>query len=239
MSIFSAFSHIIQPIFSGTHKCLLCHDTTESQAICYDCLNDTLSQLTIDPLHTCPSCGRYSSNAIICGQCQNSRQFTDWVFSSFSYDGTIKYLLHRFKHQKKLEAGIVLSQLMQYSTPPQLKNSNIDLIIPMPLSKNRLLERGFNQSHILAQHITTIRHIPLAPASLIHRRHKPPQSILPANERIKNVHNIFLTRGNVRNCNILLIDDVMTTGATINELAKTLKKSGAHHIYAWSLSRPK
>ena len=108
----------------------------------------------------------------------------------------------------------------------------------MPLSKARRLYRGFNQADELAARLAQHYGWPLLPRDAVFRRHHAPQSTLKSDERQRNVRHAFAVQsGLVKNCNLLLIDDVVTTGATLNELARALKRAGAGRIFCWTLAR--
>ena len=108
----------------------------------------------------------------------------------------------------------------------------------MPLSKARRLYGGFNQADELAARLAQHYGWPLLPRDTVFRRHHAPQSTLKSDERQRNVRHAFAVQsGLVKNCNLLLIDDVVTTGATLNELARVLKRAGAGRIFCWTLAR--
>ena len=115
--------------------------------------------------------------------------------------------------------------------------NQIDLIIPMPMHNARLKERGFNQALELARIISKSRQIKLDYTSCERIRLTPPQASLPLKERIKNIRGVFSCQQNLHNLNIAIVDDVMTTGASLNELAKTLKEAGAAHVECWVIAR--
>ena len=104
------------------------------------------------------------------------------------------------------------------------------LIIPMPLHPQRLKERGFNQSLEIAKVLAKTLKLPLDYKSCERIKFSPPQASLPLKERIKNMKNAFICHSNLTGQHVLLLDDVMTTGASLNELAKTCKKAGALSI---------
>lgn len=109
-------------------------------------------------------------------------------------------------------------------------------MIAMPLSEHRLRERGFNQAHELARCLATDYHLPL----LTQRLHRAPsprhQAELPLEQRARNVRNVFSVQGRLPE-RIAVIDDVMTSGSSLNELARTLKQAGAVRVHAWVLAR--
>jgi ComF family protein len=116
---------------------------------------------------------------------------------------------------------------------------DIDLIVPIPLHKTRLRQRGFNQALLLASGIGKRFHIPLSYDNLVRLRATRPQVELSGEERIKNVAGAFsLVRPrDVRSKTIILVDDVFTTGATMNECAAVLKDAGAAHVMALTVAR--
>lgn len=132
-----------------------------------------------------------------------------------------------------------LAQILLAHAPPWLDDIRIDAVLAVPLSKERRLFRGFNQSEGLADAVGKAYGWPVLPHQTVFRRHRTPQSLLKSTERHKNVKNIFVIEKQcVNNRKILLIDDVATTGATLEELSRTLKLAGADAVFCWSLSRP-
>jgi len=132
-----------------------------------------------------------------------------------------------------LTAGLDWHKLQQVKILPQvilnLKNS---LIIPVPLSKRRLRWRGFNQAEILARAVAENYNLELNTGKLIRMKHKKPQTKLGSVARQKNIQGCFAWQGeNLNKQNIILIDDVVTTGATLNECAKVLKANGAGQVW--------
>lgn len=147
-------------------------------------------------------------------------------------------MIHQFKHQADLSILQALVMLMQKNPPTWLAMESIDWVLPMPLSKERRIYRGFNQSEELAKKLAKGYGWRVLPAKCVYRIDKTPQSTLKSSERQQNVKNVFQIKNtNIQDCNILLIDDVVTTGATLNELARTLKKSGVSKVFCWSLAR--
>jgi ComF family protein len=112
-----------------------------------------------------------------------------------------------------------------------------DYIVAMPLHVLRLRERGFNQSQLLAQRLARTLGIPLLPHACKRSRNTTPQSLLPWQDRGKNMRGAFTCSADLSGKHIAIVDDVMTTGATIEELAKTLRLKGAIKVSAWVLAR--
>ncbi|PIT13350.1 amidophosphoribosyltransferase [Snodgrassella alvi] len=147
-------------------------------------------------------------------------------------------MLSAFKHQRQLALLDTLAALMLAQPPQWLAQVKIDAVLAMPLSRKRLFERGFNQSQLLAAIIARHYALPVLRPDCVQRCYRPPQSTLKKSARQRNVRGVFRLNHAVKKRNLLLIDDVVTTGATITELAQTLKKSGASRIYVWTLAHP-
>ena len=117
--------------------------------------------------------------------------------------------------------------------------TDLELIIPVPLHSRRLKERGFNQALLLAHQVSETYHIPLSSDNLFRVRRTRPQVELTGEERRKNVEGAFALRrpGDITDRRVVIIDDVFTTGATMNECAAVLKRSGAAQVTALTLAR--
>lgn len=161
------------------------------------------------------------------------------LYASFAYVPPLQQLLHAFKHQKQLYLADVLAELMLSQPPVWLYDQPIDAVVAMPLSRSRLFERGFNQSRLLAQVIAQSLDCPLLSMKAIRREHRMAQSMLNAMQRRVNVQGVFQIQAEVDGLNLLLIDDVITTGATMGTLAQSLKQTGAARVFGWALSSPK
>lgn len=107
----------------------------------------------------------------------------------------------------------------------------------MPMHATRLKERGFNQALEIARLISKNMQMKLNYTSCQRTKYTPPQASLPLKERIKNIRGVFKCQQNLQGLNIAVVDDVMTTGASLNELAKTLKQAGASHVECWVIAR--
>ncbi|MDZ4098970.1 MAG: phosphoribosyltransferase family protein [Methylophilaceae bacterium] len=114
---------------------------------------------------------------------------------------------------------------------------NFDRIIPMPLHPKRLAERGFNQSLEIAKLVAKELGIPLDTTSCSRIKFSPPQASLPLKARIKNMRGAFSCHQDLQAQRVILLDDVMTTGASLHELAATVKSAGASHVECWVVAR--
>ena len=197
-------------------------------AVCRACLNE----LPKHPKTTCPQCG-LSSGGQLCGSCISSPPDFDATHSVFLYDFPIDSMMVRYKYGNMLSLYSFFGQMLS----EKVASETVDLIIPMPMHPARIKERGFNQAHEIAKVLSKKCKEKLDFKSA--KRHKltPPQASLPLKERVKNIKGAFKVTGDLSGKRIAIVDDVMTTGASLNELAKTLKKSGASHVECWVIAR--
>ena len=223
--------------------CLACKSkvskVTDEDLICEKCYSEI--KINLPPF--CCSCGRHleknNLNKNICPACIRNRLHFDCAFSPCIYDGVTKKLIHEFKYKGKDKLGKPLSKIMinfikEYSLPLNY----LDFIIPMPLHKTKLREREFNQAEILSMHIAReFKKDSLSGVLLRHRQTKT-QTELRNKERFLNVANSFSvdSRLSLKEKNLLLIDDVLTTGATSSEAALALKNAGAQTVFVLTLA---
>ncbi len=179
--------------------------------------------------HLCPSC-RKAFWADHQGNISVSLPFINQTFIPFNYEGVSKKLIHQLKFQQITSASLPLIQAIVKSLPQNLQVNNI---LPIPLYKKREKQRGFNQAEILAQEISPFLHAPLFSQVIIRSKNTTQQTTLTKIQRKENLKDAFtlLDKEKVKNQNILLIDDVLTTGATASSCAKVLKEGGAKQIY--------
>ena len=226
-----------------TKQCSLCLDPSQnSKAICKPCEED-LPYLG----HACRLCAipLSSDSATLCGRCQRKPPPQNVSLSLFLYDAPIDQLITQFKFHQRLGYGRLLGELMathlhqHYQQQPDKKPQ---AIIPVPLSQNRLAHRGFNQAERLSQPIAKALNIPVLQRVCRRNRDTPAQLSLPAKDRHKNLRNAFdintpLSLRGEQIQHIALVDDVMTTGATLESLANTIKQSGVETVTLWTLAR--
>lgn len=235
-AIHSLFSKTID--FLIPLRCIKCGNIlSEKEGLCTSCW-PTISFIS-KPY--CNSCGRPFDFEIdegsLCGPCSHTPPLFKTARSVFTYTPESKELVLKFKHTDNLQAaplfGKWLSGVMQDLDNP--------LCIPIPLHWTRLFLRTYNQAALLAQQVAQIKQLTYVPDLLIRHRRTPSQGRFSKEERIKNVRNAFSVpkkhHALLKQRNVLLIDDVFTTGATLNACAKTLLKSGAKEVHALTLSR--
>ncbi|WP_126380956.1 ComF family protein [Desulfovibrio ferrophilus] len=191
----------------------------------------------------CPLCGEMVVDAtaapLVCGQCR--RDPPPWSNLAFygPYEGLLRELLTGFKFNNRLGLGRLLQALSveAYHLHGGFQEQP-DAVVPVPLHARRLVARGFNQSLEMGRLLAHEMLIPLKPGVLARRRHTPPQAGLPARERRQNVHNAFWAdEVAIQGRRILLVDDIMTTGGTMRECARTLQRSGAADVSVLVIAR--
>jgi len=158
----------------------------------------------------------------------------------FEKDKEVHNIIHEFKYNGKFRIGLYLGALIANNLGTKIRSWNIDYIFPVPLHHLRRSERGFNQSYYIAKGINSELKIPIAANLLKRQRFTDSQTHLSIIERMENVKDAFLVKKNkkISGKNILLLDDVITTGATISECGKVLLKAGTAKIYAVSVAIP-
>lgn len=169
----------------------------------------------------------------ICGACLNRPPAFDSATCALEYAGATAYLVRRFKFSGDLAAGRVLARMMLLRPPASASS----VLVPVPLHPRRLRERGFNQAAELASQLGRWLGLPCRHAAI--RRHAGAvQSMLAdAQARRRNVRKAFEPACDVSGWNVLLVDDVLTTGATLDALARTLKRAGACRADVWCAAR--
>jgi len=211
--------------------CLLCasHDGAEL-GLCADCL----AELPWHNASQCPQCA-LPTNGLTCGRCLNTPPYFDATLALFRYHFPVDRLLQHYKYNDMLQLARSFASLLQHKLGTG--HSQIDLIIPMPMHSSRLQQRGFNQALEIARIISHNMQIPLDYQSCQRVKPTPPQAGLAFKERIKNVRGVFSCAADLAGLNIALVDDVMTTAASLNELAKILKQAGAARVECWVIAR--
>ncbi len=162
----------------------------------------------------------------------------DSARSAVLHAGIVRDRIHQFKFGKRLEWVLPLVELIE-STYAAWGINSPDLVVPVPLHLKRVKERGFNQSALLAKELGRKLGLPVCYDILVRGKWTEPQTRLNRGQRLKNVRGAFEAPDaqRVRNRRILLIDDVFTTGETLSECARTLRKKGASEVHALTVTR--
>jgi len=191
--------------------------------------------------YACERCGLPlpTSNAAICGACSNRELYFDYAQTPFRFEAFIRDAVSQFKFNHKLNQGKLLAQLLI----GYIENTNLgipEIIIPVPLHKKRLRQRGYNQALEIARIVSKEIGSELNYDAVYRNRDTSVQMELPAKQRYKNVKNAFSVKDDsttLKNKHVCIVDDVMTTGNTVNEMAKCLRKAGVEKIGVWCIAR--
>jgi competence protein ComFC len=217
--------------FLFPQRCLGCGN--EGELICQQCRNG-LSRI-FPPL--CPRCGKPQASGILCPACINWQGSIDAIRSPFKFEGVIREAIHQFKYQNlRSLTGLFGLLLKDFWMPDPLP---VDLVVPVPLHSRRLKERGYNQSALLASEFGKIFHLPVFPSGLTRTRYIIPQAqTRSVAERRSNMKQAFVCRDSTLAAKqVLLIDDVSTSGATLDACAEALKTAGAKSVWGLVLAR--
>jgi ComF family protein len=171
-----------------------------------------------------------------CGECQNHQRPYDKVTAPYLYEGEIRHLHRAFKFHRKLSAGRLLSDLLCDAIEAR-GETTVQLLIPVPLHPSRVRQRGFNQAMEIARIASGRFGIPVDQSCIRRTAATAPQSGLTKRERIENIRGAFAMKRPVRAEQVAIIDDVMTTGMTIEQVARVLRLHGVRRIDAWVVAR--
>lgn len=171
----------------------------------------------------------------LCGRCQTQPPAFESCLSPFHYQAPLSHLLQRLKFNGRLAQARLLGELMAEWLGAVVEVSP-DHIIPVPLHATRLRERGFNQAVELARPIAQRFDVPLSLGAVRRILATPPQSDLSRKQRLKNIRGAFEVVQPVSG-HVVIVDDVMTTGSTADELAKALRRAGAERVDVWVCAR--
>jgi ComF family protein len=209
--------------FGGT--CYLCRGAAEG-TLCAACDRD-LPRLT-GP--RCPRCALDSPRGEVCGRCLSEPPHYDATVAALGYEFPADSLVHALKFRGEL----ALAPFLGKELSRLVSGLETDYVVPVPLSAARLRQRGYNHAAEIARHIARNK----LDLSLCERgRDAPPQMDLPFAERQRNVRGAFRCTRAISGAAVAVVDDVMTTGATLNEVARTLKQAGAARVVNWVVAR--
>jgi len=233
----TALSNIARRILNGClhnvqqrlpHWCLLCGAPGALAHVCEACEAD----LPRVPRSRCAVCALPLAAGAVCGACLMRPPRFDRVAAALAYRFPADALIRAFKYGGRLALAQPLGEMLARSV-----ERDVDAIVPMPLARGRLAERGFNQALELARVVARRTGIPLIPSACRKVLETPPQAALPWDERARNVRRAFVCDVDFNGRRIAVVDDVLTTGATLNELARVLRKAGAREVSGWVVAR--
>jgi ComF family protein len=236
VSVKEAFLDIVFP-----RRCVFCDSSRvePKSFLCYEC-SQSIRVISHPFCSQCglPIPGLALQSDGLCGRCLSAAPLYSRARYGVYYEGPLREALIRFKYYAALNVGNTLSDILVAAFDRHYDRKEFDLIIPVPVHRKRLFQRGFNQAVILAARLASKVSLPVDRRSLIKVKDTLPQARLPRAQRIANLRKSFgiLDPVNVRKKNVLLIDDVATTGTTIAEATKTLLKAGAARVDALVLA---
>ena len=205
----------------------------EGAFICNSC-RSTLPRIE---LPICPQCGIPQLNGTLCYRCVNRPSSIDGIRSPFRFEGAIREAVHQLKyHNLRAIAGSMALLLHRYLQENLLPG---DVLVPVPLHPKRQRERGYNQSSLLAMELSQLQELPVDEKSLVREKYTLPQARTTSlEERQRNIIGVFRCRGEgVKRKRVILVDDVSTSGATLNACAAVLKEAGASSVWGLVLAR--
>ena len=222
-------------------QCLLCRKSLsalDETCFCASCRGE-FSYIS-GPL--CPVCGipfvSQQGEDHLCSRCIGKAPLYDRARAVGEYDGSLRTAIHRFKYDSRSLLAAPLGQLLADKGRQLLESEAYDVVLPVPLHPRRLRQRGFNQSLFLARQVGQQWDIPVETEGLKRVRWTDPQTMLPVKERVHNVRGAFAYSGRgVEDRAVVLIDDVYTSGSTVDECARVLKRSGARRVDVLTLAR--
>ena len=191
----------------------------------------------------CSRCGYpFSSHlepgdSFLCPVCASGKSELDWIRSACVYDDVSKMAMLPFKHSGRISYAYIMSRAMIWAMR-DIDLSDIDIILPVPLARRRLFHRAYNQATLLARPIARVLNVPIDYDS-VHRKYRRDMGHLNARQRSENIRGVFdvVRPERIRGRKILLVDDVMTSGATFAELHRVLTASGAAAVYGVTFCR--
>jgi len=209
--------------------CLLCQASSGASLLCADCARELPANTS-----ACPRCAAPGPCATECGACLADPPHYDASRAAFVYAYPVDALIQALKYGGQLAlAGLFARELQRRIVGAR----EADLIVPLPLHPQRLAERGFNQAAEIAKVLSRRCGIRMDARLARRVRHTAPQTGLPWRERATNMRHAFACDRDLAGLRIAVVDDVMTTGATLDEFARTLKRSGAARVENWVIAR--
>ncbi len=210
-------------------RCPVC-DKISSSGICGPC------RKKIVPVRDeyCMKCGKPLTDVRdeYCPDCRRKKHSFDAGRSLFSYQGGIRSSLYRLKYSNKREYADVYGKEMAERLGRWIRQMNVALIVPVPLHPSRKRERGYNQAALLARELGRCTGIPVEESLLIRTRKTAPLKLMTGQERRRNLHGAFKVQKAIApGTNILLVDDIYTTGSTVDAAAACLKSAGRCRVF--------
>lgn len=233
------YNHQVYIWLKSIQPCLICDECIESdEPLCSACETE-LPWL----MEQCERCALpLPMDGLLCGQCQKQPPAFHQVVAPWTYSFPVDTLISRFKHQARWPLGHLMARLLGQHLQHRFDNAELerpDCLLPVPMARKRLRERGFNQALMLARWLNHALDIPFDDHALLRPHETVAQQDLDAKTRKRNLLNAFaLAPGiQVAGQHLALVDDVLTTGATAHSLARLLINAGARQVDVYCLAR--
>ena len=212
------------------YRCALCKEPS-NQGFCPNC-----QKLLPWIKSGCLICNRHMNSWGVCGICQNKKPCYAYSIVPFRYDSPISNIIQQLKYSEQLHYAFALGKML--SSQIMASKSNLpEVIIPIPLHQKRIRTRGFNQASEIAKVVSKNTRIPLQQKYLIRSRNTDSQTGLSEKMRNKNMKHAFIVKSTKYNEHVALLDDVITSGATVNSAASALLKSGIAKVSVWAIAK--
>ncbi|HET7159594.1 MAG TPA: ComF family protein [Burkholderiales bacterium] len=208
--------------------CVLCGAESLAGRLCAGCA----AALPRMPIKRCDTCALPLPSGRTCGPCLTHPPYYDRITAAMPYAFPVDALVQSYKYAGDLSLARVLAD-----TLVRVVSTDVDAVIAMPLAPARLRERAFNQAQELARRVSSSLTLPLLTHACRKISDTAVQATLPFSARARNVRGAFVCDADLQGLRVAIVDDVMTTGATLNELARVLKRAGSVHVRGWVVAR--
>lgn len=222
--------------YPSEYKCLICGEELNHNTL-YSICDDCMEKLPFNNGKVCLRCSEpINTMASYCINCKNTKPYYTKNTSLFLYEDPIREIIRKLKYDNKKYLAHTFSNMIAGEVSRM--DVSFDIVIPVPLYYKRLKYRGYNQSELLTESLKTKLNLNVDTTALIKIRNTRTQANLTRTERMENLKDAFKVtdKAKVKGKTILLIDDVFTTGTTINECSKTLIEAGAKAVYSVTLA---
>jgi len=231
--VYQRLQIIQQYLFPG--QCLLCLDATPcGEMLCSTCVEE----MPLNDRH-CQRCGKPMPIAVAeCGACQQAPPAFDSVHTLYRYQLPVDRLVQKMKYDAKLHLARLFGEQLRIAASAWIRETGKpDIIVPVALHRSRLRQRGFNQSIEITRRTSKALGIKLEINRIKRIRKTDTQTELPLKQREQSVRGAFAVNGSLKNLSIVIVDDVVTNGHTVGELARVLKRAGAERVGIWGIAR--
>lgn len=235
------FDKIASEIFVDKYNCIVCDIELRKQSK-YGLCDECKSKLTFIKDNVCKKCGRLQHDeADYCLTCQEHKREFDFARSCAVYDDVAKEIVRGIKFGGKKYFAKYMANFLVDRYKDTFENVSIDVVVPVPLTKKKKIERGYNQSWEIAKEFAKAVDLTADDSVAVKIKETQEQARLSGKEREDNIKGAFEVKNLeiIKDKSVLIIDDVMTTGSTASEIARILKKAKAKHVYLLTFASTK